>query len=249
MTSPPDPTRTAPDGNRSAGSCDREVVDCGSWREVISAQLDGATTAAEDAALAAHLAGCPACAGHAGDLARLHRRLRVRPAEPVPDRAETILAAVVPVWRPRRRRVVTGLAAAAALAVVGVAAAVLTGGTGGTGAPPMLAVRDARVWPAPAGGMSVLTFTIDNRGGADDALVDVATDAARQVDLHTVRASVMRSVDEVVLSAGAAKRFAPTSSHVMLIDTTEALTPGAVVDVELRFALSPPITVRVPVAA
>jgi copper(I)-binding protein len=95
----------------------------------------------------------------------------------------------------------------------------------------------------------VLTFTIDNRGGADDALVEVTTNAARQVDLHTVRSSVMRSVDEVVLSAGASKRFMPSASHVMLIDTTKALTPGSAVDVELRFALSAPITVRVPVEA
>ncbi|HEY8545804.1 MAG TPA: zf-HC2 domain-containing protein [Acidimicrobiales bacterium] len=65
---------------------------CDHAHEAISARLDGELPPLEDAALDAHLEGCAACREHAHALAGLHRGLRVRPAEPVPDLTGAILA-------------------------------------------------------------------------------------------------------------------------------------------------------------
>jgi predicted anti-sigma-YlaC factor YlaD len=66
---------------------------CDQAHEAISARLDGELPPLEDAALDAHLESCPACQRHARALAGLHRSLRVRPADPVPDLTAPILAA------------------------------------------------------------------------------------------------------------------------------------------------------------
>ena len=66
---------------------------CDLAHEAISARLDGELPPLEDAALDAHLDGCVACQTHAQALAGLHRSLRIRPAEPVPDLTTAIMAA------------------------------------------------------------------------------------------------------------------------------------------------------------
>ena len=66
---------------------------CDLAHEAISARLDGELPPLEDAALDAHLDGCVACQNHARALAGLHRSLRIRPAEPVPDLTTAIMAA------------------------------------------------------------------------------------------------------------------------------------------------------------
>ena len=66
---------------------------CDLAHEAISTRLDGELPPLEDAALDAHLEGCVACQSHARALAGLHRSLRIRPAEPVPDLTTAIVAA------------------------------------------------------------------------------------------------------------------------------------------------------------
>jgi predicted anti-sigma-YlaC factor YlaD len=68
-------------------------MDCSDIREAISAHLDDepAAMAAEDVDL--HVAGCPACATWATEVESLHRQVRVREAEPVPDLTAAILDA------------------------------------------------------------------------------------------------------------------------------------------------------------
>ena len=51
---------------------------CASWRELISAALDGETTASEDAEIDAHVASCPDCARFHDAAAAMTRRLRLR---------------------------------------------------------------------------------------------------------------------------------------------------------------------------
>jgi len=65
---------------------------CAQIREGLSARLDGEDPGLDPAELAAHLAGCPACTAHAAELDALHRAVRVREAEPVPDLTAAILA-------------------------------------------------------------------------------------------------------------------------------------------------------------
>ena len=67
----------------------------------MSARLDGEATPLDDAALDHHLHTCPACTAWADELTALHRAVRVREAEPVPDLSAAILAAA-PVAAQRR---------------------------------------------------------------------------------------------------------------------------------------------------
>ena len=69
---------------------------CDAWLEALSADLDGALAPGEQRALRAHLAGCAACTFYAEQLRLLHRAVRLRPAEPVPDLTERILAVANP---------------------------------------------------------------------------------------------------------------------------------------------------------
>lgn len=66
---------------------------CDLAREAISSRLDGELPPLDDVALDAHLASCSSCNDHARALAGLHRSLRVRAAEPVPDLTHQIMAA------------------------------------------------------------------------------------------------------------------------------------------------------------
>lgn len=66
---------------------------CDQAREALSARLDGELPQLDDPTLDAHLDSCAACQSHARALAGLHRSLRVRAAEPVPDLTRQIMAA------------------------------------------------------------------------------------------------------------------------------------------------------------
>ena len=67
---------------------------CSTCREIVSARLDGEATPLEGAAADAHLASCPACTRQRAAYEQLHRRVRLAPAEAVPDLSARILAAV-----------------------------------------------------------------------------------------------------------------------------------------------------------
>lgn len=71
-------------------------MDCNAFCDLISARLDGECTDAETTALSAHLTGCGGCRAFAAQLATLHRAVRIRPAEAVPDLSGAILARAHP---------------------------------------------------------------------------------------------------------------------------------------------------------
>ena len=64
---------------------------CDTIREAISARLDGEAAGVEDGTIEAHLAECSACVAWSEELATLHRIVRVREAEAVPDLTAAIL--------------------------------------------------------------------------------------------------------------------------------------------------------------
>jgi predicted anti-sigma-YlaC factor YlaD len=66
---------------------------CEPWREAISAQCDGEPLGVDEALLTAHLGGCDPCRDFRARADRMHRSMRLRPADPVPDRTAAILAA------------------------------------------------------------------------------------------------------------------------------------------------------------
>ncbi|WP_116450048.1 zf-HC2 domain-containing protein [Blastococcus litoris] len=116
---------------------------CSSYREAISARLDGEALGMPSRELDDHLTSCPGCAGWAGEAAVVTRRARLAAAPAVPDLTAAVLGAL-----PRE---LPGVAAAArtrladsalrlALLAVGVAQAafvlpVLLTGAGAMSAP------------------------------------------------------------------------------------------------------------------
>lgn len=98
-----------PTGNYTNPISDHWDMRCDQAREALSARLDGELPQLDDPALDAHLDTCPACQTHAGALAGLHRSLRVRAAEPVPDLTRQIMAATADGLPSTRGRVTPGI--------------------------------------------------------------------------------------------------------------------------------------------
>jgi predicted anti-sigma-YlaC factor YlaD len=64
---------------------------CDTIREAISARLDGEAPGLDESTIDAHLAECRACVAWSDELSTLHRMVRVREAEAVPDLTGAIL--------------------------------------------------------------------------------------------------------------------------------------------------------------
>jgi len=75
-------------------SADYPDMECENYRLGISARLDGEDAGVDDAALAWHLANCEACRRFEAEAMSLTRTVRVAAAEPVPDLAPAIMAAI-----------------------------------------------------------------------------------------------------------------------------------------------------------
>lgn len=75
-------------------------MNCDQSREAISAGLDGEDPDQSRALLDRHLDGCGPCRLFAREAADLHRLVRVRPAETVPDLRRAILQAAAPRQEP-----------------------------------------------------------------------------------------------------------------------------------------------------
>ncbi len=71
-------------------------LDCETAPEVMSAMADGEATGDEVRLLDEHLAGCATCRDLQARLAAFDHRIRLRPAEPVPDLIATVMARVRP---------------------------------------------------------------------------------------------------------------------------------------------------------
>jgi predicted anti-sigma-YlaC factor YlaD len=69
-------------------------VDCTTYRELLSAALDGEATSLEETAGTSHVAGCSECRAWQASAISLTRSTRLRPADTVPDLTAEILAAV-----------------------------------------------------------------------------------------------------------------------------------------------------------
>jgi len=105
-------------GNHRATGGDQQGMDCDRCREAMSAALDGEADAAEQAAIEAHLGGCPDCRAWQRDAAAVTRRARTGVAGGGPD-----LVARVVDHAPGPRVRWRGTAARAGLAAVGLAQA------------------------------------------------------------------------------------------------------------------------------
>jgi hypothetical protein len=102
-----------------------------------------------------------------------------------------------------------------------------------------LGVSDAWIRAMPAGIPSGGYFTLHNNGAKDLVLTGAATPACGSLMLHksenTGGMSSMYHVDEVDVPAGGSVAFAPGGYHLMCMQATSAITPGATVAVTLSF--------------
>ena len=105
-------------GNFCTLGGDHVVMRCVDALDLLSARLDGEVSASEVAALDAHTRGCARCRAEAQRMAALHSRLRVRPAEQVPDLTASILGHLP---EPRRRRQLLPVLDASAMTLLVVA--------------------------------------------------------------------------------------------------------------------------------
>lgn len=64
---------------------DSTPLTCTAAEELLSARIDGESTAAENRDLDLHLASCSSCEQLAVSLEQLSRQIRFRPADPIPD--------------------------------------------------------------------------------------------------------------------------------------------------------------------
>ena len=92
---------------------------CEPYEDLLSAQLDGALTAREQAELTAHLETCPHCRKYARDLQALHASLLTMAADPPNRMTDSILEEVKAAPKPEKKgRRWAPLACAAVLALV-----------------------------------------------------------------------------------------------------------------------------------
>jgi predicted anti-sigma-YlaC factor YlaD len=103
-------------------------MECETCREALSARLDGEEPHVPAVNLEAHLGSCAACREWLASAQRLHRQVRVAPAEPVPDLTAGILAVAAPVRRPRRWTVVRAGLVAVAVGQLALSVPELAGG-------------------------------------------------------------------------------------------------------------------------
>ena len=83
-------------GNQIAAGSDYQHMDrrmdCTDARTAISARLDGEALPTAVPGVDAHLRTCADCREYEAAASMMHRRLRLRPAEPVPDLSASIVA-------------------------------------------------------------------------------------------------------------------------------------------------------------
>ena len=93
-------------------------MDCTDARTAISARLDGEDLPAPAPALDAHLSACSECRAFEASATSMHRRLRLRSAEPVPDLSASIVSAIEPLDDGRVSGLRAGLAAVAVVQIL-----------------------------------------------------------------------------------------------------------------------------------
>ncbi|MGI9370462.1 MAG: copper chaperone PCu(A)C [Ruegeria sp.] len=96
-------------------------------------------------------------------------------------------------------------------------------------------------------------MTIMNNGDADDRLVEVRSDAAARVELHTHKindqgvAQMMQVEEGFAIPAGEMHSLQRGGDHVMFMGLTQPFEQGAMVPVTLVFEKAGEIEVEIPV--
>lgn len=151
-----------------------------------------------------------------------------------------------------RRSALTGAVLATALGAGAILAACGTGSQAGAGAgpdgsgPSRLSVADPYIPLPPAGGMAAGYLTVRNDGGQDQ-LVKVSSPGANSITMHRSTPSSMEQVESLDVPAHGALQLARGGTHLMITGWQKAPALGDEVELDLTFARSGTIAVKVPV--
>ncbi|GAA1408328.1 hypothetical protein GCM10009639_57910 [Kitasatospora putterlickiae] len=148
----------------------------------------------------------------------------------------------------------TALAGAALATALGGSALLVACGSGqGDGGAPAtataarLSVDDSYIPLPPAGGMAAGYLTVRNDGGQGDELVQVSSPGASSVTMHRSTASTMEQVEKLDVPANGALRLARGGAHLMIMGWEKAPVLGDELELDLTFARTGTISVKVPV--
>lgn len=105
--------------------------------------------------------------------------------------------------------------------------------------------------PAPSGGNGAAYIVVKNSGANADRLLSVASDVAKNVELHTMEMSggtmQMRPVPAIEVPANGQVELKPGGFHVMLIGLNKDLKANDTFDVKLQFEKAGAVDVKVQV--
>lgn len=234
--------------NQRGATSDSRDVTCEWAREAISTRLDGEIDDADRARLDEHLARCADCSRYLTNVEALHRSVRVRASDPMPDLTDTIMQRLRTPARGRRRVRGLGVAAVALAGIGGVVTVLVADGDGDT--PPEL--RSIEGIAAPAGVEANLSayLTIVNDGGSD-SLTDASSPSAERVTLHTTETenglTKMRQRADYEIDGGTTTIFRPGGAHLMFERLRSDVDAGDELQLTLRFGGSGTRTVTVQV--
>jgi copper(I)-binding protein len=134
--------------------------------------------------------------------------------------------------------------AAAALAAAGTLAGC---GSPATAAPARISVAEPYI-PLPAApGMAAGYLTVHNTGGTTDQLLKVTSPDADDVTMHRSTASSMEPVDSLPVPAHGVLSFARGGNHIMIMGLHRKPAVNASVELDLHFAGSGTVAVKVPI--
>ncbi|MEU8514519.1 copper chaperone PCu(A)C [Kitasatospora sp. NPDC048722] len=150
-----------------------------------------------------------------------------------------------------RRTALTGAVLATALGGGAFLAACGAGGQegaagGAAGGAARLSVADSYIPLPPAGGMAAGYLTVRNDGG-EDQLVKVTSPGAGSVTMHRSTASSMEQVDRLDVPAHGTLQFTRGGTHLMIMGWQKAPALGDELELDLTFAKSGTVSVKVPV--
>ncbi|GAA2739886.1 MULTISPECIES: copper chaperone PCu(A)C [Kitasatospora] len=148
-----------------------------------------------------------------------------------------------------RRAALVGAGVATALT----AGAILVGcgfsGTGGTADAAARLTVDGSYIPLPAtpGGMGAGYLTVRNDGAGEDRLVKVTSPAAGSVTLHRSSETSMEEVQSLSVPAHGTLELARGGNHLMIMGWQKQPAVGDELELDLTFAKSGTIAIKVPV--
>ncbi|MFI9330508.1 copper chaperone PCu(A)C [Kitasatospora sp. NPDC052868] len=144
----------------------------------------------------------------------------------------------------------TALAGAALATALGGGALLVAcgsgGGNGGGDGTARLSVADSYIPLPPAGGMAAGYLTVRNDGGADQ-LLKVSSPGAESVTMHRSTTSTMEQVERLDVPAHGALQLARGGTHLMIMGWQKAPVLGDELELDLTFARTGTISVKVPV--